>query len=349
VCSIVSPGISARKTCGRKRLAATTTPRLGEFERIARFFAPLAGPGALALSDDVALIEGPAGEDYVLTTDTIIEGVDFFASDPPFQLAQKLLRVNLSDLAAKGAVPFGYLLTTALPTVRDEAWLEAFAAGLAADQREFGVALLGGDSSAMPGPTTLSAALIGRVARGKAVLRRGAMPGDRLFVSGTLGDSALGLALLKGESAVGLSAAARDFLIARYRVPQPRVALGPQLIGFAHAMLDISDGLIADLGHLCSTSGCGAVIRAPSLPLSPAAQLLLAAAPSLNHAVTGGGDDYELLFAAPAAATDAILVASRACGVAVTEIGHVEEGNGVVLLDAAGQRVSVDVEGYRHF
>src|SRR5690348_14820261 len=168
-----------------------TTPPLGEFERIARFFAPLAGPGALNLTDDVALIDGPAGGQYALTTDTIIEGVDYFLDDPPFQVAQKLLRVNLSDLAAKGATPFGYLLTTALPKTHGEAWLEEFSQGLAADQKEFGVMLLGGDSSGTPGPPTLTLALIGKVEHGKAVLRSTARSGDQLYVSGTLGDAAL--------------------------------------------------------------------------------------------------------------------------------------------------------------
>jgi thiamine-monophosphate kinase len=170
--------------------------RLGEFERIRRFFAPLAGPGALGLRDDAALIDGPDGQQYILTADAIVEGVHFLSDDPPAQVAQKLLRVNLSDLAAKGAVPVGYLLVTALPRAHDEAWLEAFAAGLAADQASFGIALLGGDSTATDGPATLSITALGRVASGCAVLRSGARPGDGVYVSGTLGDAALGLQAL---------------------------------------------------------------------------------------------------------------------------------------------------------
>ena len=153
-------------------------PRLGEFERIARFFAPLAAPEALGLLDDVALIPGPPGTQYVLKTDAIVEGIHFLPDDPPEQVAQKLLRVNLSDLAAKGAEPVGYLLTTALPPTRDETWLERFAAGLARDQKEFGIGLLGGDSVATTGPVTLSVAAIGRVASGTAPLRGGARTGD---------------------------------------------------------------------------------------------------------------------------------------------------------------------------
>ena len=326
-----------------------TAPRpLGEFERIARFFAPLAVPGALGLADDVALIDGPAGEDYVLTTDTIVEGIDYFPDEPAGQVAQKLLRVNLSDLAAKGAEPLFYLLTTVLPATRDEAWLEAFAAGLAADQEEFGIGLLGGDSSATPGPTTLSATAIGRIAKGKAVLRSGARAGDLIFVSGTLGDSALGLAVLKGELR-GLGAAERDFLVDRYRLPRPRVALGRRLVGIARAMIDISDGLMADLGHLCEASNLGAVIDAARLPLSPAARRAVNADPALDQAAVGGGDDYELVFTAPAAAADAVAAAARDAGIAVTEIGRMTAGAGVVLRDAKGAAIEVKLAGYRHF
>jgi thiamine-monophosphate kinase len=325
------------------------TPRLGEFERIARYFAPLAGPGALELSDDVALIDGPTGEQYALTTDTIIEGVDYFADDPPALVARKLLRVNLSDLAAKGATPFGYLLTTALPATHGESWLAEFSQGLAADQKEFGVVLLGGDSSGTPGPATLSLALVGRVAQGKAVLRSGARASDAIYVSGTIGDAALGLAVRKGALARGLGDAERDYLIDRYRLPRPRVALGKKLIGIAHAMIDISDGLMADLGHLCAASRLRGIVRQADIPLSAAARAALSANPSLNNAVTSGGDDYEILFTAPRSAADAIAKAAESCGVAVTAIGAVEKGEGVALLDAAGQPIEIDHLGYAHF
>src|SRR5690349_11979564 len=255
---------------------AVAAQSLGEFERIRRFFAPLAAPGALGLRDDAALIDGPDGQHYVLTADAIVEGVHFLSEDPPAQVAQKLLRVNLSDLAAKGAEPVGYLLVTALPRARDEAWLEAFAAGLAADQARFGIGLLGGDSTATDGPATLSVTALGRVASGRAVLRSGARAGDSIYVSGTLGDAALGLQALRGELP-GIAAEARDFLAGRYRLPQPRLALGQRLVGVAHAMMDISDGLVADLGHIVEASGVGAVIEAALLPLSPAARSVIAA------------------------------------------------------------------------
>jgi thiamine-monophosphate kinase len=326
-----------------------TAPPLGEFERIARFFAPLAGPGALNLTDDVALIDGPAGEQYALTTDTIIEGVDYFPDDPPFQVAQKLLRVNLSDIAAKGAAPFGYLLTTAVPKTHGDAWLDEFTKGLAADQKEFGVMLLGGDSSGTPGPATLTLALIGKVAKGRAVLRSTARAGDQIYVSGTLGDAALGLAVRKGAIGAALGATERDYLIDRYRLPRPRVALGQALAGIAHAMIDISDGLLGDLDHICSASGLRGVVRQPLLPISPAARMAISANPTLNTAVTSGGDDYELLLTAPEEAAEAIAKASAAVGVAVTAIGAMEKGSGFALLDAAGQTMKVELKGYAHF
>ena len=326
-------------------MAAT---RLSEFERIARFFAPLAAPGALGLTDDVAVIDGPDGEEYVLSTDAIVEGVHFLADDSPELVAKKLLRANLSDLAGKGAVPVGYLLTTVLPRSRDDAWLAAFSAGLAADQAAYGIGLLGGDSTAIDGPVALSAAVIGRIPRGRAVLRSAAKPGDLVFVSGTLGDAALGLLALRGELPA-LDSAHRAFLTDRYRLPQPRLTLGQRLLGVAQAMMDISDGLVGDLGHICATSGVSATIEAAALPLSPAAQAAIAAEPERLSAALGGGDDYELLLTTPTAKAAAIPMLAAETGVPLTRIGRIEGGSGVKVLDADGKPLPVKVAGYRHF
>ncbi|HEX6842168.1 MAG TPA: thiamine-phosphate kinase [Stellaceae bacterium] len=321
---------------------------LGEFERIRRFFAPLAAPGALGLRDDAALIDGPDGQHYVLTADAIVEGVHFLSDDPPAQVAQKLLRVNLSDLAAKGAEPVGYLLVTALPRARGEAWLEAFAAGLAADQESFGIGLLGGDSTATDGPATLSVTALGRVASGRAVLRSGARAGDGVYVSGTLGDAALGLQALRGELA-GTTAQARDFLAERYRLPQPRLALGQRLVGIAHAMIDISDGLVADLGHIAEASGVSAVIEAALLPLSAPARAVIAAEPLRLSAALSGGDDYELLFTAASDAGAALTALADELGLPLTKIGRIETGSSVEVLDDNGEVLALPVTGYRHF
>ena len=323
-------------------------PKLGEFERIARFFAPLAAPEGLELLDDVAIIPGPPGEQYVLKTDAIVEGVHFLPDDPADQVAQKLLRVNLSDLAGKGAVPVGYLLTTALPRERDETWLERFAQGLARDQKEFGIGLLGGDSVATTGPVTLSVAAVGRVRAGETVLRRGAQPGDSVFVSGTLGDGALGLRVLHGKLPE-LGAAHRDFLVNRYRLPQPRLRLGQRLVGIARAMMDVSDGLVADLGHICETSGVAAMVEAAHLPLSPAARAAISADASRVMAALSGGDDYELLFTAPADAANRIATIARETSVPVTTIGRIERGKGVQVNDEQGAPIAVTDAGYRHF
>jgi len=323
-------------------------PKLGEFERIARFFAPLAAPEALNLRDDVAIIPGPPGEEYVVTTDAIVEGVHFLPDDPADQVAQKLLRVNLSDLAGKGAVPVGYLLATALPRERDEAWLELFSQGLARDQKEFGIGLLGGDSVATTGPVTLSVAAVGRVRAGRTVLRSGAKPGDTVFVSGTLGDGALGLRALRADLPA-LSAAHRDVLADRYRLPRPRLKLGQRLVGMARAMMDVSDGLVADLSHICAASGVGAVVEAARLPLSPAARAVIAADRLCMQAALAGGDDYELVFTAPAGADDEIAAIARKVAVAVTAIGRIERGAGVRVTDGSGLPISVADGGYRHF
>jgi thiamine-monophosphate kinase len=321
---------------------------LDEFARIARFFAPLAAPGGLGLKDDVALIDGPDGTHYVLKTDAIVEGVHYFPDDPPMQVAQKLLRVNLSDLAAKGAKPVGYLLMTALPASRDEAWLAEFAAGLKADQAAYDIGLLGGDSVATPGPATLSVAAIGVVKAGMAVLRSGAHAGDLLYVSGTIGDAALGVRAAGGQD-LGVGSADLAYLIDRFRLPQPRLNLGARLVGLASAMMDVSDGLTADLGHLCDASGLAGVIEADRVPLSTAAAAAVANDRSLLAAVLGGGDDYELLFAAPASAEPILVSLARETGVAVTRIGQLAAGSGVRVLDRSGREITLTVKGYEHF
>jgi thiamine-monophosphate kinase len=328
------------------RIAVADRP-LGEFERIARFFAPLAGPGALGLRDDAALIDGPPGRQLVLTVDAIVAGVDYLPDDPPDLVARKLLRVNLSDLAAKGATPLGYLLTTVLPAECGEGWLADFSAGLAADQAEFSIVLLGGDTSGTPGPATLSVTAIGTVAAGQAILRRGALPGDLVYVSGTIGDAALGLRALRGDLA-GLDDGARTFLADRYHLPRPRLALGQGLGGIAHAMVDVSDGLVADLGHICAVSGVAALLEAGCVPLSPAAQAALTGDPGLLSLVLAGGDDYELVFAASPAAEPAIAALARALALPIARIGRIAAGSGVQVVDETGRVIELAATGYRH-
>lgn len=325
-------------------------PPLDEFEIIRRFFAPLAAghPGARDLRDDAATLGLAPGRELVITADAIVAGVHFLPDDPAEAIARKMLRVNLSDLAAKGAVPVGYLMTIALPATVDEAWLEGFARGLAADQAAFGIALLGGDTTATPGPLTLSVTALGEVPAGRALHRDGAEAGDAIFVSGALGDGALGLAVARGGLA-NLPEAFRAALLDRYRVPQPRVSLGPRLIGIAHASLDVSDGLVADLGHIGACSQLGAVIDAESVPVSEAAAAALAEDGSRRLAVLAGGDDYEILFTAPERATSDIARLAQELALPITRIGSMAEGAGVTVRDRLGATIAIPSGGYRHF
>lgn len=323
--------------------------KTGEFERIATFFAPLAAgfPGALGLTDDAALIRPTDGCELVVTTDTMVAGVHYVGDEPADLVAQKLLRVNLSDLAAMGARPVAYTLNIALPSTLEDDWLERFTAGLAADQQRFGIALAGGDSVSTPGPVTLTITAFGEVAAGAALRRSGARAGDLVYVSGTIGDGALGLKILRGHVA-GLAQAHKDALIERYRRPQPRTACGPRLAGLAHAAIDVSDGLAADLGHIAEVSGVAAVIEAASVPLSTAAAAALELDPDLRDAILGGGDDYELLFTAPPGAGGPIAsLAAKLC-LPLTAIGRIESGRGVRVVDAGGATIALRVAGYTH-
>jgi thiamine-monophosphate kinase len=359
----------------------------GEFELIARRLRPLAAghPGALDLTDDAALLDPPAEHELVLTKDAMVEGVHFRPEDPPGDVAKKLLRVNLSDLAAMGAEPLGHLLALARPSSLCDDWLGAFCDGLADDQRRFGTTLLGGDTVSTPGPLILSLTAIGSVPRGEALKRSGAKADDDLWVSGTLGDAALGLRVLQGtldapedsdapDDPEALDAA-RAYLIERYRLPRPRLALGAALRRLAHAAIDVSDGLIADLGHVLEASNLGAEVRADLLPLSPAARFFAdvdAGVPSLPNApaavpsspgareaaqasagvfqaALGGGDDYELLFTAPEARRREIEDLSQQLDLPLTRIGRLVAGDSCRVIDAAGEEVAVLDKGWRHF
>ena len=316
----------------------------GEFAFIARRLRPLATTrSALDLADDAALLDPPPGRQLVLAKDAMVAGVHFLDDDPPGQIAQKLLRVNLSDLAAMGAAPLGYLLALARPKDLADDWLAAFCAGLAADNAEYQIALFGGDTVATPGPLTLSLTAIGEVPKGAALLRGGARPGDDLWVSGTLGDAALGLKVLRHELEV--TADARACLVERYRLPRPRLALGQQLRGIASAAIDISDGLVADLGHVLEVSGVGADLRADALPLSPAARDL----PAARDSALAGGDDYELLFTAPPERRGEIEALSRRLELRLTRIGAIRTEPHLHVLDQAGREIPISKAGWQHF
>ena len=327
----------------------------GEFDLIARYFAPIAAafPGALGLKDDAALLDLTPGCQMVATTDAIVAGVHFLAGDPPEQIAKKLVRVNVSDLAAKGAKPVACLLALALPRETTTTWLEAFAKGLAEDCAVFAIPLAGGDTTATDGPLTLALTALGEVPAGQASLRSGAKIGDRIFVTGTIGDGALGLEVAKGGLA-DLAKPLRDHLLRRYRVPEPKIALGIALRGIAHAAIDISDGLLADLGHICETSVVAADIQAAMVPMSDGVQIALANDPGLLPCVLGGGDDYELLFTADPDESDRIINMGISLGIPVTGIGFIvpessHENERVRVADLTTVKTMLSFAGYRHF
>jgi thiamine-monophosphate kinase len=324
----------------------------GEDSLIARYFRPIAtDPGAFDLGDDAAALKTD-GDDIVVTTDAIVEGVHFLGSDPPDTVARKALRVNLSDLAAKGAVPAGFVLTLALRNA-DEAWLKPFAKALGEDATQFGCPLLGGDTVSTPGPLMISITAFGRVPTGKMVHRNGAKPGDRVVVTGTIGDATLGLAILKSgkvADATANDAAARNLLIGRYRVPQPRNALAETVRAHASAAMDVSDGLAGDLAKLCRVSGVSAVIDMESIPLSDPASDLVSRRIVGIETLVAGGDDYEVLCTIPEDRVDAFAAAARFASVQVTSIGMVVAGAAAPkFLDGQGSEIALERLSYSHF
>lgn len=317
-----------------------------EFALIARHFRPLAGEGALDLADDAAVLDIPAGRRLVIAADAMVEGVHYLPDDPPDSVGKKLLRVNLSDLAAMGAAPLGYLMTTTFARGIADDWIAGFVRGLAEDQLAFGLSVLGGDTAATPGPTCLSLTILGTVAPGAVLTRAGAQVGDEIWVSGSIGDGALGLRVLQGV----LPADEAGHLARRYRLPEPRLALGQAIAGFAHAGMDVSDGLVQDLGHLCRAGGCGAEIEAALVPLSPPARALVAADPALLPVVLTGGDDYELLFAAAPGDAPEVLARAAAAGTPVTRIGRFVPGAPEVAVRGPdGAPIALSRGGWSHF
>ena len=302
-------------------------PPLDEDGLIARFFAPIAGPGGLGLKDDAAVIAPPPGQDLVVTVDALVAGRHFFPDDPPASIARKALRVNLSDLAAKGAEPLGFTLALALPPDWTAAWLDAFAQGLGEDARHFGCPLLGGDTVKAFEALTLSITAFGAVPAGCMVPRTGARPGDRIYVSGTIGDAALGLQL---RLAGGAAPEGQAHLLDRYLHPQPRLALREALRRHASGAMDVSDGLVGDLVKMMRASGTSAEVDLAAVPLSGAAGLATMDRPEAFDVAVTGGDDYEILASIPEREAAGYEAAAAAAGVAVAAIGRVVEGSGPV-------------------
>jgi thiamine-monophosphate kinase len=324
-------------------------PRLSEDNLIATYFAPLAGPAGLGLRDDAALMRPPAGQDLVLTTDALVAGVHFFADDPPEAIARKALRVNLSDLAAKGARPLAFLLTLALPRDWREDWLKAFAGGLGADASDYDCPLVGGDTVATPGPLTLTIVAIGSVPQGRMPKRGGVKPGDRLYVTGTIGDAAIGLKVRQGRGP-DIAKADKAFLIERYLKPEPRVALAQAMLAHANGGMDVSDGFVGDLTKMLDVSGVSARVPVYRLPLSRAARAAIAADPGLFEVAATGGDDYELLAAVAPDVARAFEAEAAAVGVRVACVGEAVEGYGAPrFIGPDGGQLTFPRGSYSHF
>jgi len=324
----------------------------GEERLIERYFKPLAtAPTAFGLGDDAAVLTPPAGFDLVLTTDGVIAGVHFLPGDPPDFIARKALRMNLSDLVAKGASPVGFLLSIALPTNTPESWIAAFAEGLGRDIRQYGCPLLGGDTDHTPGPLSISVAAFGTVPHGAMVRRATAKPGDVVAITGTIGDAALGVLIHRDADLAKqwrLSSAAKDHLEQRYLLPQPRNRLAEVLRAHASAAMDVSDGLAGDLAKLCRASALACEVDVAAVPLSDAARAVLSVDSELIERILTGGDDYEIVLTLPAAKFDAFRIAAEKAGVPVAKIGQVASGEGVRFM-RDGKVLSLPRPSYSHF
>ncbi|WP_426339879.1 thiamine-phosphate kinase [Pseudoduganella sp. S-14] len=318
---------------------------LSEFDLIKQYFVrPLPGRAALGIGDDCALLAPSPGMQTAVSSDMLVEGRHFFAGEDAQRLGHKSLAVNLSDLAAMGARPVAFTLALALPTA-ERAWLEGFSRGLFALADLHGCELIGGDTT--KGPLNICITVFGEVAPGRALRRSAARPGDDIWVSGTLGDARLALAGYLGELALPAEQLAAAGT--RMHTPTPRVALGAMLAerSLAHAAIDISDGLVGDLGHILEKSRVGATLNADALPAGP----VLATQPqALRRAFTAaGGDDYEICFTAPASRREAILAAAAQCGTPVTRIGRIEDAAGLRWTDASGAPLALELSGFDHF
>jgi len=315
---------------------------LGEFELIERYFTRPAQRAVLGIGDDCALLANHPGMQWCVSSDMLVEGRHFLSTVAPQRLGHKALAVNLSDLAACGAEPLAFTLALALPRA-DETFLQGFAKGLWALADRHGIELVGGDTTA--GPLNICITVIGQVPAGQALLRSGARAGDELWVSGTLGDARAALECFRGT--LDLDGDAFEHLRRAMECPEPRVSLGQRLRGVAGSAIDVSDGLLGDLGHILRRSGVGARLDVDALPRSAA---LAGLPPAMQHeCLLHGGDDYELLFSAAPARHEAVLAAARDTGVPVTCIGRIEPGAALVVTDGAGRPLDVRPGGFDHF
>jgi len=323
-----------------------------EFSRIKKFFRPLTSQrmGAMELLDDAALVPTNKTDSIVVSTDALVEKIHFHSNERADFIARKALRTNLSDLAAMGSKPFAYNLALIIgkkKSINIDQWLKLFSKGLAVDQKKFGVELIGGDTVTSFGPTSICISIFGTPNPNGSLLRRGAKVGDGIFVSGTIGDAALGLTL-RGNRSLSCLSKEKSYCISRYRIPRPRIDLGLALGEVASAAMDISDGLFQDLSHLCGASNVGGLIDANKIPLSKEVNTFVKENKFSIEQVITGGDDYELIFTAPVTKEKSIFNMARVTKTRVTRIGTVRSGGGISIFDKNGDVIPVSKAGYSH-
>lgn len=322
--------------------------RSGEFEWIARYLAPLSGDGSFGLVDDAALLELPAGKRCVVTQDAIVERIHFLPGDPPELVARKALRVNVSDIVAKGALPFAYCLALGVPDRWHDGDMEAFAGGLRSDQDNFGLTLAGGDTCRSPDQLHVCVTMFGLVEPKRYVSRIGADPGDGIFVTGTIGDAAIGLRVAMREMLAPNDE--RTHFLDAYQLPKPYLAMSAIVAEFASASMDISDGLIGDCRKLCTASHVSAELQRDAIPLSAAVRRCVETdGGSWSHVLTGG-DDYQVLCTVKPSRCEDFVGTAATAAIPVSRIGTIVEGKkGTVTLDIDGDQVSIDGDSYTHF
>lgn len=318
-----------------------------EHARIARFFAPLAAaePGSFNLADDTAVLTPPAGKKLAVTTDSVIQGIHVPDYATPEQMARKLMRRNLSDLAAMGAKPWRYFLNLHTPTAMNDGWFDTFARTLQEEQQRFGLVLAGGDTTAGKGPVITTMTCLGLL-DAVPLLRQGTAVGDALYVSGTIGDAAFGLAIAQHELEV--DAIERVWFTERYFAPEPRLALGQGLRGIASSVIDCSDGLLADAARLAELNRVRVMIERDAIPLSPATQALVVQDGGRWETIVSGGDDYELIFTAPWSANERVEKLAVSLDLFLTRIGSVVAGSGIALLDTTGKELKIGARGWEY-
>ena len=318
-----------------------------EFEIISDFFSPLArDKGSFGLSDDVAVLSKAKGYHFIVSTDMLISEVHFFSNDDPEDIASKCIRVNISDIVSKGAIPKYYFLSIALPKETDDKWIKSFTKSLKIEQKNFNISLMGGDTVSTTGPLTINIVCIGVIEKNKLIRRNGAMPGEDIYVTGEIGSAKIGLEILKKN--IIANSDLENYFIKKYRLPCPRNKLGPKLINLASSSIDISDGLISDLNHICLASNVKAEVNYSLLPVSNCISQLNLTENQLKNIILNGGDDYEIIFTSNSLNSTKIFDLSKFLEVNITKIGMIVQGEGIEVFDKESKKIDLILDGYKH-